>query len=143
MNFKEFHPQFFLISFKIFKSWCERWMKKKKLNRSKIRTHIPLDWSPLPYPLNYQLIYIYWVAKTYLKGNFIFCRFLRGLTSSILRFFQKIMLNHVPTFSTCWIFSMCLLYDNLGPSIKSIQFLGVILDSSLPYLQFFSYTKYS
>ena len=51
------------------------------------------------------------------------------------------MLNHVPTFSTCWIFSMCPLYDTLGPSISSIQFLGVILDSSLPFLQFFSYTK--
>ena len=36
---------------------------------------------------------------------------------------------------------MCLFYDYLGPSINSIQFLGVILDSSLPFLQFFSYTK--
>ena len=50
-----------------------------------------------------------WVAvKIHLKENFCFCRFLRGLTSFILRFFQRIMLNHVPTFSTCWIFSICL-----------------------------------
>ena len=141
MNFKESHPQFFLISFKIFKSWCERWMKKKRLIWSEIWTHIPLDWSPLPYPLNYQLIYIYWVAKTYLKGNFIFCRFLRGLTSFILTFFHKLKLNHDLTFSTCWKFELCLSYDSLGPSINSIQFLEVIFNSPPSYLQFFSYTK--
>ena len=37
--------------------------------------------------------------------------------------------------------SFKLFYDYLGLSKNSIQFLGVILDSSLPFLQFFSYTK--
>ena len=36
---------------------------------------------------------------------------------------------------------MCLFHDYLGTSIDSIQFLGVILDSSLPYLQLLSYTN--
>ena len=52
------------------------------------------------------------------------------------------MLNHVPTLSTCQIFSMCPLYDNLGPSINSIQFLGSFLIPYYPICNFFHLNNY-
>ena len=79
--------------------------------------------------------------KICLTVNFLFyCKNQLFQTLSIAWFFKSQAFCH-------WgvrqpkIFSMCLLYDYLGPYINSIQFFGVILASSLPFLQFFSYTK--
>ena len=141
MNFKESHPWFFLILLKIFKSLCERWMKKKERDRLwDLNSHPSgLKSIALSPTLPTHLLMI--VAKKYWKLNFCFYRFLRGLTSFILTFFHKLKLNHDPTFSTCWKFELCLFYDSLGPSMNSIQFLEVIFNSPPSYLQFFSYTK--
>ena len=104
-NFKESHPQFFLICFKIFKKLWEVWIKWKKSNEvGENWTHFQLDRRPLPNPLHYRLIHHVRSVKTCLKWNIFFCMFLRGLTSFILTFFHKLMLNHVPIFSTCQIF---------------------------------------